>query len=276
MAGISSLAHAHAAEGRTLGTQSLQRAMTILRTLAQQSPVGVGLTQVAARTGLNPATAHRLLACLVEEGMVAREPAGRKLYKLGPFALGLGPDGSRHHFAWLVDLARAGMEALAAATGCTVHLVVRVGHNGMIIDRVDGGAISHPAIGKVGNVGFLGYGCGSVVLLAALPPAAAEELLWENNWMCSFFSLDPETIRAVVEETRAKGYCFSDSIFAKGVSGLAMCVPAGLELPSISLSLISDNGGVSDAKLPALLPLLRDAVTALAERIAARTISLPG
>src|SRR4051794_17511319 len=63
--------------------QSLDRALDLLEALAAADELGV--SEIAAKTGLVPSTAHRLLATLVARGYAAQSPnSGRYLlgYKL--------------------------------------------------------------------------------------------------------------------------------------------------------------------------------------------------
>ena len=70
--------------------QSLERALDLLEALASTDELGV--SDLAARTGLVPSTAHRLLGTLVSRGYAAQSPAsGRYLlgYKLLELTSGL-------------------------------------------------------------------------------------------------------------------------------------------------------------------------------------------
>ena len=66
--------------------RSVQRALGIVRLLAEvRKPLGVA--EVSQTTGLPPATAHRLLVTLVEEGWVQQDPQSTQ-YELGTGILG--------------------------------------------------------------------------------------------------------------------------------------------------------------------------------------------
>ena len=70
--------------------QSLDRALDLLEALASTDELGV--SEVAAKTGLVPSTAHRLLGTLVARGYAAQSPnSGRYLlgYKLLELTSGL-------------------------------------------------------------------------------------------------------------------------------------------------------------------------------------------
>ena len=70
-------------QASTGGTQSMRRALALLRVLAQHQEDGIDLQGVMARTGLERSTAHRLLAMLQYRGFVRQDAASRS-YVPGP------------------------------------------------------------------------------------------------------------------------------------------------------------------------------------------------
>src|SRR4051794_41985531 len=76
--------------------QSLDRALDLLEALASAGELGV--SDLAARTGLVPSTAHRLLGTLVERGYAAQSASGGRYLigdKLLQLASGLQDPGRR-------------------------------------------------------------------------------------------------------------------------------------------------------------------------------------
>src|SRR5689334_14778147 len=76
-------------EGARSGTQAIERAMVILREIANRGHLGWQLSELAPRCGLSKTTTHRLLTCLVRERMVRQAPGGH-LYLPGPMLFELG------------------------------------------------------------------------------------------------------------------------------------------------------------------------------------------
>ena len=114
--------------------QSLERALDLLEALATADELGV--SDIAARTGLVPSTAHRLLGTLVARGYAAQSPAsGRYLmgYKLLELTSGL-----QDRLARLRTAARPHLEAIQEQTGETTNLVVLEGRSVVYIDSVSG------------------------------------------------------------------------------------------------------------------------------------------
>lgn len=61
---------------------SLPRAVALLRALAARGGEGMRLTNAAEAAGVPPASAHRLLRILIDEGLVEQD-ARNKYYRLG-------------------------------------------------------------------------------------------------------------------------------------------------------------------------------------------------
>ncbi|MBX3666690.1 MAG: helix-turn-helix domain-containing protein, partial [Burkholderiales bacterium] len=76
-------------QGRLTGTQSIERALLLLREIAAHNRSGSRLLDLATRTSLQRPTVHRMLKCLAHEGMVQQDPETHR-YFLGPMAFELG------------------------------------------------------------------------------------------------------------------------------------------------------------------------------------------
>jgi DNA-binding IclR family transcriptional regulator len=127
------------------GTQALDRAVRLLKTFSDVHPAW-RLTELARAARLHKATAHRLLAALEREGMVARDASG-DLYRLGPEAIALGARAARA--TDLRAVSRSELESLAASTGETATLEVPLAREMLIIDEVPGRAL----IGATASIG---------------------------------------------------------------------------------------------------------------------------
>src|SRR5919106_3409986 len=71
------------------GTQTVGRAVSLLREVAARGSFGWRLTDLAAHCGLDKATAYRMLKCLEEERLVKRRASDRH-YLPGPLLFELG------------------------------------------------------------------------------------------------------------------------------------------------------------------------------------------
>ena len=248
------------------GLGAVRRALAVLKYLAQTSPLGSRLSDIAAATGLPPSTVHRFLRGLAADGMVVREAGAGRLYKLGPFALGLGPEASGHHFSWFATICRPSLERLAAATGHSAQLTVRVGRSGLSLDMVTGEEPAHPAFAKSGAVGFMGFGSASVALLAALPDTLAEEILWENDWLLGQASIAPEGLKRMIAAARRDGYCYSERIFVPDLCAVSLCIPARSGLAYAALTILAQADRIAPDRISFILAHLKREAVAIARQ----------
>ena len=76
------------------GTQSIERATTLLREIASRPKAGWQLADLAARSNLGRSTAHRMLACLVRQRMVTQRSSDRHyLARADVVRVGIGASG---------------------------------------------------------------------------------------------------------------------------------------------------------------------------------------
>lgn len=119
------------ARGGAGGAQTLLRGLTLLELVAQ----GIGdVKGLSERLGVPRSTLHRVLSNLVAEGYLHHVPhqgytLGYKLIFLGARAREQRP---------LTRIARPFLEALAAASGATVHLGQREGSHVLYLDKLSG------------------------------------------------------------------------------------------------------------------------------------------
>jgi len=128
-----------------IGTQSVTRAVALLKAFTEAQPEQ-RLADLARAAGLHRATAHRLLATLEHEGMVARDATSDR-YRLGPAAIALGARAMRA--TDLRGAARHELEALETLTRETATLEVPVGRDMLIVDEV----LGHTMIGATASIG---------------------------------------------------------------------------------------------------------------------------
>src|SRR5690606_2677433 len=118
--------------GRLSGTQALERGFRLIKEVAASDISGVRLVDLVARTGLARSTAHRLLDCMVAEGLLIRERGGR--YHLGRELYDLGLLATHRY-----DLNGYGfgpLRTLAETLGDTVFLTRRVGLDMVCVERI--------------------------------------------------------------------------------------------------------------------------------------------
>lgn len=114
------------------GSQTLLRGLDIIEAVAEQT---MPLADLARTIGLTRSTTHRLATALVDRGYLDLLP--RTGYQLGSKLLQLGFLAQQQMD--LVQVARPHLEALAAATGDTVHLGVLDEDSALYLAKIPGG-----------------------------------------------------------------------------------------------------------------------------------------
>src|SRR5699024_10157157 len=120
----------------TSGTQSIRRALEMLRVLAEHNHNGLSLKELMETTGLGRSTAHRLISCLVDEGFAMRESLNKR-YHIGLEALQIGLSAVSE--SSIIDSLRPLIMRLARISGDTVFLVIRQGDYALCLAREHGG-----------------------------------------------------------------------------------------------------------------------------------------
>jgi DNA-binding IclR family transcriptional regulator len=239
-------------------TGSLRRAMAIMRVLANVNEQGAGLTDIAYQAGLPHPTAHRVLAQMLEEGMVRRAEDGRK-YALGPLTFELGLAAARQ--LEVRHLYRPIIAQLASETGDTAYLTVRSGLEAVCVDRRQGASPVQVIALKIGSRRPLGVGAGGLAIVAGLPEQERAEVIrsvapdLEANWKTP----EPE-LREIIEQIRRDGYTLIRNRVFQGVSALGHPVRDSRGNPVAAVSLATINQRMRPARVRELNEYLHCAV----------------
>ena len=130
-----------------LGTQSASKILRLLKIVAANHAQGIRLKELIEESKIDKSTAHRLLACLFEEGFVERVGES-KVYRLGmePLQWGFSSAGmdafSERFRPMLMRLARISNDA--------VFLMVRSGDHVVCLSRVEGDHSTRAYVVEVG------------------------------------------------------------------------------------------------------------------------------
>jgi DNA-binding IclR family transcriptional regulator len=203
--------------------QSVDRALDVLEAVAAGGELGV--SEVAARTGLVASTAHRLLASLADRGYV-RQTATHGRYRLGLAVLELA-GGMQAQTAALTAAARPHLERIQSVTRETTNLVILVGDRVVYVDQV-AGRHSMRMFTELGS-SALAHTTGSGKAMLAYRPAEAIELMYARARE-PFERLTPRThttlasLRDEFARIRRRGYALDDEEHEEGVSCVAAAV----------------------------------------------------
>ena len=223
------------------GTQSIRRVVRILNALAREPEGGFRLSEISRATGLHKATAHRMLAALMDEGFV-EQVADQQRYRLGIELFVLG-SAVNVRFE-IKSLARPSLARVCHATQDTAYLSIRRGFDAVCIDRLEGDYPIKTLTLNIGSVRPLGVGAGSMALLAFLPDREIEEVIAENaSRLANYPKLTPETILRIVRETRERQFSLNDGGVIDGMSavGVPILDVRGQLVAALSVAAISER-----------------------------------
>jgi DNA-binding IclR family transcriptional regulator len=201
------------------GTQSVSRAVALLRAVARDNENGARLSSLARNVGLHAVTARRLLSVLVHEGLLSFNPQ-KKTYKIGIALYHIGSTAKQFEIR---DQLRSTLEKIADQTEDTVFLFVRRGNDAICIDRIEGRFPIRALLVDVGVSRPLGLGASGLALIAFLPRDRFEKAFSANLKQYSTFpNLKPETILDLARKSLKRGYVVSDSLFWPGVTAVSV------------------------------------------------------
>jgi len=243
--------------------QSVGRAIRILEHLADEAGE-LTLSELGRRLGVHRATASRLVSTLAEHGLVERSAATDR-YRLGFGLVRLA--GAAVARLDLVQQSRPVLEGIAERTGETVNLAVLSGGQVMHVDQVSGSrsVVSASWVGRV-----VPFHCTSngKVLVAFLAEGDRERMLdrpLERSTRNTI--VDPETLRAELQEVRARGYAKTVEELEEGLNAVAAPVRQADGAVVAAVSISGPSFRMRPAALPRLAHLAVDAGTAISQRM---------
>lgn len=247
--------------------------MAIMRVLANVDAGGAGLTDVARHVGLPHPSVHRLLAQMVQEGMVRRVDGGR--YALGPVAFELGLAAARQ--LEVRQLYRPIITELARESGDTAYLVVRSGLEAVCLDRRQGTAPVQVLALKIGSRRPLGVGAGGLAILAALPEAERREVTAAiAPELDADYQTSPDRLAELVDQVHRDGYTLIHNRVFQGVSALGRSIQDADGRPVAAVSIATINQRMRPSRVRELDGYLRRAVHQAQNSIAAAVLSAVG
>lgn len=209
----------------------LDRGLALLAAFDETRPTRT-LSELARATGQPVSTTHRLLGTLVAHGLLERDAGsyriGLRLWEIGSLA-----PRSRE----LRERALPYLEDLSQVSRENVQLAVREGGELVFVERLAGSG----AVGVLTRVGgrfaLTSTGLG-LVLLAHAPAGVVDEVLAAPvEALTPYTVTDPARLRAMLADTRARGYAVSDRQVTDDALSVAAPVhdPAGRVVAAVSL-----------------------------------------
>jgi DNA-binding IclR family transcriptional regulator len=247
--------------GTGSGESVLSRAVRIFEAFSPED-TELQVSEIARRSGLHVATTSRLVAELVERGLLERGPdrrvrMGRRMWELG---LRASPTLS------LRDAAMPYLEDLHAVVGHHVQLGVLDGDDVLFVERLTArdAVVNYSRIAGRLPVHISSSGH---VLLAHGPRELQERVLAQPLVRYTAATItDPQRLRARLAEVRRQGYALLPGHVHEDAAGVAVPVRDGLQEVVATLSVVVPNDGRAMAQVPALMAAARGVTRSLAQR----------
>ena len=223
------------------------------------------LAELQARCDFPKATLHRLLQALTRQGMLAQDATGA--YSAGLRLVRLA------HSAWaqsdLAGVARPHLDALAAATGATVHLAQLDQGQVLYLDKRNAArpVSMFSAAGKVGPAYCTGVG---KAILAFLPEANLAQALAQQSFhrFTPGTLADPQALRAELAEIRARGHAYDREEHEPGIICCAVPVLDRRAQPIAAVSVTAPTRETALSALKLHLPALKQTAADIAAHAA--------
>lgn len=253
-------------KARSSGTQSIERAVRILKELAAFGPAGTGVSKLAPQADLEYPTVYRILQCLTREGLVHRDPRTRR-YSLGRLICELGFSAPPHMN--LRDLCAPVTSRVADKTGDTVFLNVRSGLDALCIDRREGTFPIKTLIFEIGHRRPLGIGAGGLALLMPLPLEEVEQIVHANApRLYQAGNLTSRKLLDMVKRARDMGYAVVEDAVVKGVTVVSLPFGPPGSVPAAAISVATVVSRMPVARQKEVVSLLRDEINTLGTLLA--------
>ena len=250
------------------GTQSIDRAILLLKNVAAHNSAGLTLAQAARESGLKVPTVHRILASLCEHGLTVQKGTGKE-YFLGQLAYELGLAANCNFN--LRELSGPVLGRLSRTTADTVFLTTRSGADSVVIERKEGSYPIKVLTQMVGERRPLGSTVAGIALLAALPDGETEDLISKNRDRLNRYGLLSENLlRKMVERARKLGYALNDGDLIPEVAGIGVAIPTRLGTPYAALSVVALRQRLAGARRGEVAALLRAEAGRLSETLGGR------
>ncbi|VDS07842.1 Acetate operon repressor [Paracoccus haematequi] len=246
----------------TGGTQAVARALSLLSLVGRGGAQGLGLSQLAAASGLARPTARRLLLALGAARLVEQDRATRR-YHLGPETYLLAGFAAERH--GIVHHARDAMLRLARETGDTVLLTVPQDDHTLCLERIEGDFPVRTHALMRGDRKPAGVGAGALAILAALPEAEAAALLARVAPLVG--DLMPD-LRADLAMARERGHALNPGRIVAGSWGLGVAIRWPDGRPAGALSIAAVEHRMTPARQAELAALLHREAALIAARLA--------
>ncbi len=245
--------------GRVAGTQTITRALSVLRVL-RDAEGDVGVTELARALDLHASTAHRILRALVAAGYVAQNTQTER-YRLGHAAFLLGRAAGR---TLGFDAAMPLLEQLGESTGESVNLVVRDGDEGLVVLRVESQQPLRFTQPVGARIPLYCTSTGKALLAFAGDLHAEVARLGELNRLTPTTITSPRNLLHDLEETRKRRFSINKGERVPGVCGVAAPILSTDGIATAALAVQGPQIRMPDDRISELGPLVIETTEGIA------------
>jgi IclR family transcriptional regulator, acetate operon repressor len=241
------------------GVQSIERVFELLETMADAGGV-IGLSQLAAQSGLPLPTIHRLVRTLVDLGYVRQEPS--REYALGPKLVRLGDISSGLLTRWATPY----LQRVADALGESANLAILDGDQIMYVAQAPG-SHSMRMFTEVGRRAQAHCTAVGKAMLAQMPADKVEGILRRSGMpaLTEHTITDRAQFARELALTRERGYAVDEGEQELGVRCVAVALPGDSTRAATSIS--GPLTRMTDELVQRAVPLLTSTANALADEL---------
>ena len=248
------------AESRDVGVQSVDRALSIIETLAEDDE-GYRLSDLAIRTGLSTSTVHRLLATLESRRFVQFDRTESK-WHVGARAFTVGATFARRRnfSAQAVPYLRK----LRDLTRETANLAVVDDEFIIVLTRAESREIMRSLTKVGGRVAMVASGVGKAVL-ATYSDADVSAIIHHHGMprLTEKSIVRPSDLFKELEKVRRQGFAIDDEEACMGLRCIAAVVYNDNSEPLAAISVSGMTSRITDERLATLGETVREVAAEL-------------
>ncbi len=246
------------------GTQAVQRVLSLLRVFSEESPKR-SLTELAVATGLNKATAHRMLSVLEREGFVYRSSETGE-FQLGSELIVLGARALK-----AMDIRAAAhpeLRALASSTGEDATLEILVNAEVLILDEERGRGLL--VLGTEMGTRWPAHATATGKVLLAEAESVLPETAEGLSAITEHTIVSWDRWKATLSEALEKGYATKIEELEYGYVSVAAPVRDREGRTKAAVSVGGSVERVTVDRIPALAKAVQEAASRISERLGYR------
>ncbi len=250
----------HDADSRDVGVQSVDRALSIIETLAEDDE-GYRLSDLAIRTGLSTSTVHRLLATLESRRFVQFDRSELK-WHVGARSFTVGATfARRRNFS---TQAVPYLRKLRDLTRETANLAVVDDEFIIVLTRMESREIMRSLTKVGGRVAMVASGVGKAVL-ATYSDEDVSAIIRHHGMprLTEKSIVRPSDLFKELAKVRRDGYAIDDEEACMGLRCIASVVFNDCGEPLAAISVSGMTGRLTDDRLPMLGQTVREVAAEL-------------